>query len=127
MTSPDGPAVFFRGERRPGHSTLRVAIPVDQPPPTDTRDPRYLTCVDHHLACDCREAERGEEIHEWRANFKQAQAVALEVCAGHPTWPDYYERSVTGWRAPGQPVEQFESSSACCQCTGCQIIRKAHL
>lgn len=121
MTSPDGRVVFFRGERRPGHSTLRVAIPVDQPPPTDTRDPRYLTCVDHHVACDCREAELGEEIHEWRANFTQAQAVAQEICAGHPTYPDYYDQDHSAGIAVVVPSE------ACCQCTGCQIIRKAHL
>lgn len=122
MTSTDGPVVFFRGERRPGHSTLRAAVPVDRPPPTDTRDPRYLTCADHHLACDCREAERGEEIHEWRANFTHAQTAAQEICAGHPTWPDYYieERR-------GVFEVTYAAVSDCCQCTGCQIIRKAHL
>jgi hypothetical protein len=113
---PDGPVVLFRGSSGP---LRRVPVAVDQPPPTDTCDPRYVACVDHRLACDCREAELGEEVHEWRANFTQAQAVAQEICAAHPTWPDYYDRTDAGYA--------YEPSEACCQCTGCQIIRKAHL
>lgn len=119
MTSPNGPVVLFRGERRPGHLTPRVPVAVDHAPPTDTRDPRYAACTDHHTACDCREAELGEEVHEWRANFTQAQAAAREICEGHPTWPDYYDHIA------GSP--DYVPSEACCQCTGCQIIRKAHL
>lgn len=121
MTSPDAPVVLFRGERRPGHLTPRVPVAVDHAPPTDTRDPRYAACTDHHTACDCREAELGEEIHEWRANFRLAQAAAQEVCDGHPTWPDYYDQSHS------LDTAAYVRSEACCQCTGCQIIRKAHL
>jgi hypothetical protein len=116
-----GPVVWFRGDREPGETRARVPVVVDQAPPADTRDPRYLTCVDHHLACDCREAELAEDIHEWRASFRQAQAVAGEVCAGHPTWPEYYTLDFSRGRA------DYVQSEDCCQCTGCQIIRKAHL
>lgn len=116
------PVVLFRGERKPGHVTPRVPVVVDRAPPTDTCDPRYLTCVDHHLACDCREAEMGEEIHEWLGNWQQARDAAREVCAGHPTWPDYYvEERNNVYEVTYAPVGD------CCQCTGCQIIRKAHL
>lgn len=120
MTSTAGSVVFFRGDR----PSQRVPVSVTQAPPTDTGDPRWRACTHHHLACDCREAEMGEEIHEWRGNFTQAQAVAREICNGHPTWPDYYDQS-----HPLGPLggAEYVPSEACCQCTGCQIIRKAHL
>lgn len=125
MTSTEivGPVVYFRGDRLPNKVLRgRVSVLVDRAPPTDTRDPRYIACTDHHLACDCREAEQNEEIREWLGNWQAARDAAQEICGGHPTWPDYFVEEHSG----AYDVT-YARSEDCCQCTGCQIIRKAHL
>lgn len=78
--------------------------------PASTLDHRYQSCTDHHVACDCREADLAEVIGELRSELDAIIRIALEVCDGHATeaWED--ERYQTG-----------------CMCTGCQIIRRAHL
>lgn len=37
--------------------------------PKNTLDPRYAACTDHHVACDCREAEHAELVAELHAEF----------------------------------------------------------
>jgi hypothetical protein len=39
----------------------------DYKPPINTVDPRYRACTDHHVGCDCREADLREEIVELKA------------------------------------------------------------
>ncbi len=100
--------------------------------PRDTMDPRYMLCHgEHRTGCDCYEAERNEQLNEYRQMWEQARAAAREVCAGHPTFPDYYDRVSYGWTADpgkgGQHVVDYVPAEACCQCTGCQIIRKGWL
>jgi hypothetical protein len=100
--------------------------------PRDTLDPRYMLCHgQHRTGCDCYEAERNEELNEYRAMWQEARDAAREICAGHPTWPDQYEWVVHGWTADpsngGQMLGEYVPSGDCCQCTGYQIIRKAHL
>lgn len=125
MTEPlptAGHVVWFRGDKQSGVARQRIPVNVGQPPPVDTNDPRWLACTDHHLACDCREAEQTEGLREYRADWQKARDAAQEVCAGHPTYPDYYDHAV------GETGDfRYVPSGACCQCTGCQIIRKAHL
>lgn len=81
-------------------------------PPKDTCDPRARACTDHHVACDCREAEFAEDRHERRAAAKELQDTIGTVLAGHATML---------WTSDGN------LSPHSCQCTGCQIVRAAHL
>ncbi|MGL5911569.1 MAG: hypothetical protein ACRCZP_16335 [Phycicoccus sp.] len=80
--------------------------------PSDTRDPRWAACADHHPACDCREAEHAEDIHDYRARLRGIDQAALKVLRGHATY------AVT---ADGQT-----DYARRCQCTGCQIARCSH-
>lgn len=68
-------------------------------------------CSDHHVACDCREAEWAEQRNEWRYAAKELQDAVDEVLVGHPTWQ---------WSPEGQ---MFTG----CMCTGCQIARAIHI
>jgi len=43
--------------------------------PQDTRDWRYIACVDHHPACWCREAERSEMLAEYRSEMRDARRI----------------------------------------------------
>lgn len=63
--------------------------------PRNTLDPRYRTCRDHRVACDCREAEFAEERGEWQA-FRDDVRLAEQLVAGH-----------------------HED----CACTGCKMVR----
>ena len=94
-----GPLVYFRGGQQ---------MPVSQPPPLDAGDPRYPLCVDHHLACDCREAERSETINEQRSDLNAVRNAIEAVLDGHAT--NVYDR--------GERRSDLE-----CRCTGCQIAR----
>lgn len=80
-------------------------------PPANTLDPRYAACTDHHVACDCREAERAEETQEWRLQRAETQAAFDKFLAGHPT----YQYDDRGRPLPG------------CACTGCRIARAAYI
>lgn len=81
--------------------------------PKDTMDPRFKACTYHHPACDCREAELSEQISELRGELKEIANAARAVLAGHPIW--VYEDGPDGEREVG------------CACTGCQIVRAAHV
>ncbi|MDJ0403917.1 hypothetical protein QNA23_10530 [Rhodococcus erythropolis] len=98
-----GPLVRFRGGQQ---------LPVPHAPPADTTDPRYRACTDHHLACDCREAELGEQFSEMRSEWRHLNstvraALAADI-AGHPTRVrDEYT---------GRPDLE-------CHCVGCKLAR----
>lgn len=83
----------------------RTAYPYT--PPANTLDPRSAACTDHHPACDCREAEFAEERGEQRLDALHLQQAIDEVLAGHLT-------------------HVYETDHTPCQCTGCQIVRRAH-
>ena len=84
-------------------------------PPTDTCDPRYEACVDHHVACDCREAEMSEDRHEWAYGRKEIREAVDTILAGHPT--NIY----------GAPNPYTGETDPPCQCTGCQLARAIHV
>ncbi|WP_280201897.1 hypothetical protein [Nocardia cyriacigeorgica] len=70
-----GPLVRFRGQ----------PVAVSSSPPRDTRDPRYLACTDHRLACDCREAEQNEQLTEYRIELRQLRDLFDALTESHPT------------------------------------------
>lgn len=74
--------------------------------PRDTRDPRYLTCRAHRVACDCREADHAEMVLELRSEARLVEDTISRVLAGHLT---HAEPGVTP-----------------CACTGCQIVRDSY-
>lgn len=98
-----GPLMRFRSHQ----------IPVSDAPPLDTRDPRWNNCIDHHLACDCREAEQNELINELRSEWKNLRDTMDVMLAGHATQVHQYDR---------QPRPDLE-----CQCQLCDFARKAGL
>lgn len=104
---------FHGGPRRPLHEW--GALPaVAYVPPRDTMDPRYRACTDHHVACDCREAEHAEQVAEHVAEWKRLRDVARVLLAGHQVerpWSTSYE----SWRFP------------LCDCTGCRLHRAVGL
>lgn len=79
--------------------------------PKNTCDPRYSACTEHHVACDCREAELAEQLGEYRAEWGALRSAFRRALVGHqvhaPGW----------WRGP---EEQFEGL---CLCPGCLIVR----
>lgn len=83
-------------------------------PPRNSLDNRYAACRDHHTACDCREAELSEQIHEYASELKLAREVFAEVLAGHNTWGH-------------DPVTGDDDIMARCKCTGCEIARRTYL
>ncbi len=109
------PTVTFRGGPRvPPHQ--RGARPkAAYVPPRDTCDPRVDACTDHHVACDCREAEWAEWAREARYERQEMQATFDKVLAGHATHPEY------------RLVGSEWVTGAMCSCTGCQIARACHI
>lgn len=84
----------------PGFVLFHDGTRLDYDQPKNTLDPRYPACVEHRVACDCREAEYAEEGTEFRADWASLLAAVKEICAGHPRE---------------------------CMCTGCQIARRIHV
>lgn len=97
-----GPVVRFRGQH----------VDVGRSVPRDTTDPRWNNCTDHHLACDCREAEQNEQINEWRNEFHRLRQSIVEAINDHAT--TVY---VDGSRRPDLE----------CKCGVCAIARNAGL
>lgn len=96
-------------------------------PPKNTLDSRYEFCTDHHTACVCREAELNETIAEYRALYREAVDAVNEILAGHVTFPEYGRIKRAYW-AGSELVREWEyDETIVCQCTGCQIARKAWL
>lgn len=119
MTKGDivGPVgtVTFGGGPWPVGQSLRdhyASMPsVNYTPPANTCDPRYTACTDHHVACDCREAEFAEQRQERRAETQHQREVFARVLAGHQVIDLNATNPYTGERA------------VACMCTGCQIAR----
>lgn len=80
----------------------------DYDPPVNTLDPRYAACTAHHVACDCREAEFAEHRAEERKHYDELFKICERLLTDHPTEPN-------------------DDGSGGCMCTGCQIVRAAHL
>lgn len=85
----------MRGQR--GYVVFRDDTRIDYDPPRNTMDPRYAACKSHRVACDCREGEYQEEIHEYRSEYEAMRKAIGEVLAGH--------------------------QADLCSCTGCKIAR----
>lgn len=84
-----------------GHAIFRDGTKIPYRPPANTLDPRYATCAEHRVACDCREAEYAEDVAEYRAEWLDFRKALADVIAGHP--------------------------ACCCQCTACELARHVHL
>ncbi len=97
-----GPMMRFRGQQ----------VAVTSAPPRDTTDPRYDRCTDHHLACDCREAELNEQLAEQRIDWFQLRDQLGAALVDHPT-------VVT--------INGQERRDLYCQCTGCVFARAVNL
>lgn len=96
-----GPIVYFRNQ----------AIPVDRTPPRDTIDGnRWSLCTEHHLACDCREAELNEQINELRSEYRELAQALRSAIADHPTFVE---------TRAGNRRRDLE-----CRCGGCKVARR---
>lgn len=84
---------------------------VEYDPPRDTCDPRYEACTDHHVACDCREAEWAESALERAAIWRVTQDAFDTILQGHSTW------------TVGDPNPYTGETDRPCHCTGCRIAR----
>lgn len=102
-----GSATIHIGPRRAGVDILYT-------PPKDTRDPRYAACVDHHVACDCREALWSENENEWRMERALMVKVFDRFIGDHST------------DIMGAPNPHTGERDRACQCMGCQIYRAMH-
>lgn len=60
--------------------------------PQGTLDPRYAVCVDHHLACDCREAEQAETLAELRDELRREREARAEDVAELQAEVETYRR-----------------------------------
>jgi hypothetical protein len=105
------PVVYFNGGPHAFDQPREVRPKVAYQPPRDTLDPRYATCTDHHVACDCREAEWAEERREAAFAAQERREAFNEILAGHPTWQ---------WSDDGNELTG-------CMCTGCRIARACHI
>ena len=86
--------------------------------PRNTLDVRYAACGNHHLACDCREAQQAEDIGEFAAMWGEIRQVILAAIKGHQTYA-FTGTNDTGWSG----VDVF----AQCKCQACVIARSAHV
>lgn len=79
-------SVTFSGGPYLGPNAWGARPKVAYVPPRDTCDPRARACTDHHVACDCREAEWAEEAAESRYERKATQAAFDTILDGHATY-----------------------------------------
>lgn len=130
LVGPLPTVVFHGGYELRGNVAYKdagVRLVVDEPPAANTLDPRYPTCAEHRTACVCREATLNEEIAELRGQLLQVRKVVAEVLAGHRThqWSPTRELKCScdfvTW------TRDYDDEAGVCQCTGCQIARKAYL
>lgn len=97
-----GPVVYFRSQ----------PVAVTSSPPRDTLDPRYDACTDHHLACDCREAEQCERLHEQAVERFELRGRFEVLLDGHPT-EVYLNGDIR--------------ADLSCHCEGCKLARSLSL
>lgn len=83
--------------------------------PANTCDPRYRACTDHHVACDCREAELAEDIGELRAEFNLIRDAARRALANHQLHQLHQPHGLRRWERGAVPL---------CLCSGCVIARE---
>lgn len=117
------PSVTFSGGPYLGLNAWGARPKVAYVPPRDTCDPRARACTEHHVACDCREAEFAEYAAENRYERKATQAAFDTILDGHATYSHFAQR-VTAW---GDEAVYEPAPQALCMCTGCQIARAAHI
>ena len=99
--------------------------------PQDTMDIRYPLCTDHHPACDCREAELAEQLHEYRSEIQRVKKAAARLLVGHrlrdygDLATQYHSRAEMG----GAMYDKLMAGDGplACQCTGCQLVRATEL
>lgn len=82
--------------------------------PRNTLDPRHAACTDHHVACDCREAELNEQLEENRLEWAALRDAARRVLAGHQLETP---AGLEDWQRRRYKV---------CMCSGCVIERTSH-
>ena len=104
------PTIRFYGGPRPVGGLLsgnkhRNYPAVAYVPPKNTLDPRYAACTDHHVACDCREAEFAEDRQEARYEWDRVRKAFDRALASHLTW----SHTLDGPQ---------------CECTACQLARE---
>lgn len=81
--------------------------------PKSTLDMRYSACIDHHPACDCREATIAESFAEHKAEFDELYNAVLAAIEGHQTY---------AFTSGGSRDEFAE-----CKCPACGIARAAQV
>ena len=96
---------FYGGPPQSWENKGRSRPAVAYVPPKNTLDPRYTACIDHHVACDCREAEFAEYRQEARAEWEQVRQAFDRALTGHLTW------------SPTLDGPQ-------CECTACRLARE---
>lgn len=128
------PSVSFYGgpdRYRPGIDAPKIGYVI----PTSTRDPRFAACTEHHVACDCREAELAEEIAEFRTEYRRLRDLVYSAVEGHRTWPVSADGQVHHVSDSAQSDPDLLARyryigvdiTAVCSCPICSLIRKAHL
>ncbi len=93
-----------------GAGDVRVTQAYDVP--RDTRDLRAQLCVEHHPACDCREALLNENLTEHISERRHLNAVAQSALSGHQI---RHPHGTTGYSA--------RRTDTLCLCSGCVIAR----
>lgn len=78
-------------------------------PPSDTMDPRYAVCTDHHPACDCREAERSEDRNEHKAAMDDAKKIIARLVDA-PCPPSRRQDCTTCMDALSSWLQRYESA-----------------
>lgn len=91
-------------------------------PPKNTMDLRARLCVDHRVACDCREGLFAETISEYRAEVKALAEAAGRELRGHRLY-DYGDET-TPFNQRDHRLLHGDGPLAC-QCTGCRVVRAA--
>lgn len=97
--------VFHGGPDRMARRLADAGHRIDYDVPKNTLDPRYAACTDHHVACDCREADLAEQLGEHRMEWRAVHVAARQALAGH------------------QVYGRDEDERDACLCSGCAIQR----
>jgi hypothetical protein len=107
-----GPITTFHGGPH-RYSPLTTARPfVIYAPPRDTMDPRWAACLDHHVACDCREAEWAERLADMTNELRYQSDAAWRALQGHQV---------------AYPRDEYPGTWPLCLCSGCVIHRECWL
>lgn len=102
-------------------NAVTLAVPVL---PRNTRDPRWRACAQHRTACDCREAEHAEEMHELHYYLDEVRTAALDILVGHRLF-HHPELDEPGGEDSRRAIRG--DGPLACQCTGCRLMRAADI